>query len=63
MDIVKKPIERLAFYVNLTVFIYCDIIEVCERGLKMKTSIQPQTFYYRFKTNYVWLVLTLLLSL
>ncbi|MBE6467798.1 MAG: hypothetical protein E7004_04315 [Alphaproteobacteria bacterium] len=27
----------------------------------MKSTMLPQVFYYRFKTNYVWLILTLLL--
>lgn len=27
----------------------------------MKSTVLPQVFYYRFKTNYVWLILTLLL--
>ena len=27
----------------------------------MKSTVLPQVFYYRFKTNYVWLILTFLL--
>ena len=31
------------------------------RDKLMKSTMLPQVFYYRFKTNYVWLILTFLL--